>query len=1720
MENYLITSLKSATTAFYLAVMLCISSASLLGQSVVINSPNGGLDVTACDLEAGDVTFSATANDGTVNTTSVLWSWSGPNGFSSTMPTPSLTLNSFTQSGTYQVEATFFGGATATDEIEITVVDGITFECPSEPVRVAAGVDCMPVLALNIPVEDLDCNGVYTYCATLIGGGGTGSGTGANLDLHNTAGGDPLSEGLGISINYGGFSIPSSLGTHEILVNIKLDGAVVDDCLFEVEVVEGLSNVACNDEINVTLDDNCEAVISPDMILEGDFCYDAFELEIDGITPGNSITIDEPGTFIVTVSSNSGTCWGSITAEDKTIPEIVCPSTPVEVRCSVADQIQPGSGIIDQKVITGPVSMVPANDTLRIPFDLSGNDGTVTAIELEFLAMIASVQDLSLYLVTPDPDNNDGSTSAASPTMINLLDLANVQTPCPFSNLDIKLRDFALNPNAALGDSLLNCRSANNFAHLGAFRPATPFSTLRGTQVAYDSNPDDAIDDDDQNGTWFLMVVNRGSTPVTGIESELRFTCESEEPILGGSDFAEVTGCGNNISFSFVDQSMGSDCTDDFSEIIMRTWTVVNEDSGFSNSCTQQINIRRWDLDEIIFPENHDGIAFPALSCQAFVGPNGLNTNVVTADSIPLPVLTGSPRVPFGELCENLRVTFEDERIRICGEFGMKILRRWTVLDWCNSEIMEQTQIIKVDQVAMIQTTCPPFDLVFATGSQCTGEAELPKAIAVPGPNSCATNITYTVGFLFDDDDDAQTVPPSSNEDFTTDRNIFDDNGDGIPDRITNLPIGRTWVRYFFVDECGNTGQITKEVDVIDETQPNPICIEFTVLALDEFGCATLPALSIDNNSFDNCGSIVDFEIDDPQQPGGFAETIQYCCTNDCVDGIRTVFLRVTDDSGNSNTCEVQVEIQNNFSAVILNRPTTSMQFDCTLGSVDLFPLLSDLQEEFEITSNCGFSNTFDLTFANGQPVNPGDTFETGTCGGGNTSVKWTITDNCGRTVGVHNLSLSFNQNLDGFNVSGQPADVTINNCTVNPAPENLPNSQNSNAFNISSSNCNSDIAITYSDQVFSDIDEACFKIIRTWTIIDWCIVNNSTVDAGRRTFDQIIRVNDFTAPVISNLNNITVPADGATCSFFLTEAEFPIDFDVTDNCTAEEDIIVTLEIDGVPATSIFNRTYTGTTGVTVTAMDDCGNLNTGFFTISVQDEVAPTPYCRSSVSTTVRVGDFAEIWTSDYDLGGTDNCDTNGLDIFFENGSQFMRFDCDDIFNGVSQTFTLEVFYRDDSGNTNSCTVQLLVTDPEDFCEDNEGSIVVSGSVHTEEFQMVEDVMVNLMVENSMVAQMPTQADGQYAFNSLSPTTYAVEPHKDDTFINGVSTLDLVMIQRHILDVQRFDSPYKAIAADADNSGSVNGIDLVTLRKLILGIITELPFEQKPWRFPTEGQTFADINKPFPFLEAIDLVNLEENEVRDGQDFVAVKIGDVNSDAMINFKQQQELVENRSGGRVLELEVEDNGLIEGTVADIAIKATNMEDIAGFQTTFSFNADVMQFAGVTADGLDVTESNIGLTYLDEGYITLSWNNLDGVTVESFRTLFTLHFDVLESANVSEQLFLSSVMTQSEAYTGDFETINLAMKYKGVDLKDFVLHQNIPNPFSDNTEVRFSLPGASPVTFTVFDVNGRVLLRNASDYEEGSHTILITKDELTSTGVMYYQIETAYGTASRTMIQIR
>ena len=86
--------------------------------------------------------------------------------------------------------------------------------------------------------------------------------------------------------------------------------------------------------------------------------------------------------------------------------------------------------------------------------------------------------------------------------------------------------------------------------------------------------------------------------------------------------------------------------------------------------------------------------------------------------------------------------------------------------------------------------------------------------------------------------------------------------------------------------------------------------------------------------------------------------------------------------------------------------------------------------------------------------------------------------------------------------------------------------------------------------------------------------------------------------------------------------------------------------------------------------------------------------------------------------------------------------------------------------------------------------------------------------------------------------------PKLPTNLLNGVSTLDLVYITKHILGSLLLDSKYKKIAADVNNNGSISTADLVALRRAILGIDTILQ-NNTSWKvFPPEGVvSTGDIN-------------------------------------------------------------------------------------------------------------------------------------------------------------------------------------------------------------------------------------------------------------------------------------
>lgn len=118
----------------------------------------------------------------------------------------------------------------------------------------------------------------------------------------------------------------------------------------------------------------------------------------------------------------------------------------------------------------------------------------------------------------------------------------------------------------------------------------------------------------------------------------------------------------------------------------------------------------------------------------------------------------------------------------------------------------------------------------------------------------------------------------------------------------------------------------------------------------------------------------------------------------------------------------------------------------------------------------------------------------------------------------------------------------------------------------------------------------------------------------------------------------------------------------------------------------------------------------------------------------------------------------------------------------------------------------------------------------------------------------------------------YTFSGFSDHDITNGVSTLDLVLIQQHILGLRPITDPKKLIAADVNNDDKINSLDLITLRKVILGIYEKLPNNHSWALFPESY--FENYNDPLliPDYYMIEPGYQDINDLH----FVPVKIGDI----------------------------------------------------------------------------------------------------------------------------------------------------------------------------------------------------------------------------------------------------
>lgn len=175
---------------------------------------------------------------------------------------------------------------------------------------------------------------------------------------------------------------------------------------------------------------------------------------------------------------------------------------------------------------------------------------------------------------------------------------------------------------------------------------------------------------------------------------------------------------------------------------------------------------------------------------------------------------------------------------------------------------------------------------------------------------------------------------------------------------------------------------------------------------------------------------------------------------------------------------------------------------------------------------------------------------------------------------------------------------------------------------------------------------------------------------------------------------------------------------------------------------------------------------------------------------------------------------------------------------------------------------------------------LVLSGNISTEGNSSVQNVNVQLSGKASQ--KILSRSSGGYWFYIWTEGDYTITPSLDTHPLNGISTFDLLLIQKHILGIQALNSPYKMIAADINNSRSITTLDLIQLRKLILGLDVHFA-NNTSWRFVDANYVFPDVRNPWSanFPEAV-TIRLGIDSRRNAS-FVAIKIGDLNSSAKTN---------------------------------------------------------------------------------------------------------------------------------------------------------------------------------------------------------------------------------------------
>lgn len=1203
--------------------------------------------------------------------------------------------------------------------------------------------------------------------------------------------------------------------------------------------------------------------------------------------------------------------------------------------------------------------------------------------------------------------------------------------------------------------------------------------------------------------------------------------------------------------------------------------TFVMDYGAQSDSCEQVLTFRRPDIDDVILP------------------PSSVNLDCgddfeVDEFGNPTPVFTGYPLYDSGDslitMFDNtvffgLAVSVKDLPPVTTEDLELNFTREWELTDVCNGDVKYTfNQQIKIGDFHPPVLSCPLSNhycpiveedimLFDVNPDDCIGAVEIPEA-DFRGFCNEARAAEWTI----------QTELLTA-----IDSTVLDTLPEVGSRTVTNLNRGDYLIRYSATHLNGERVEQVCRMRISDLQPPVALCENITTVDLAELENDQLLATRFDRGSYDNCG-IMSFSVrrafeDDidctPLDERAFSDwlpSIDFTCCD--IDRLVAVDFRIMDVDSNINGCTFQVLITDSSEPTL--QGLEPMILDCNSLPTDFDPLDS-------LQRNTLFGEPAIVNACNEFLVELEPSVAWTDCEVASVARVFRVENARGDQLGPnYEQRITFNQTPDyAFRL---PADG------VTACLEELP------PLEWVGRAC-SNFTISHTDETLPAEGEECFRIARTYSIVDnckfvegsnpmiigrdadcdailgeakWLVVNNDQAfvdadadamntfpaadsrgaacgtsnptgywqavdNAGYWQYTQYIAVEDALAPQViydapdpycttsaacSAMVDIAVvieeycmPDDEGLQLLFDSGSDGNIDVDLTDSEVLQG---------SWPNYNLRGEFAVGDHRFELRVTDACGNSTVEQIAFSVVDCYIETPVCAINLEVQLTALDVER------DVDGDGIIDEAAAMLSAENLASMLNADCSRIYaysvNDVGATVdfnadeliltcedrylkTVEVVVRDAANNPyamqpdgtmggpnySKCLVQVSVQDDERICRACVANqLEIQGAVIDKDEQPINGVIVQLKEEEGVSVQVEP-VDGQFQFTDLTLSNdYEVQPFKNDDVAAGITTVDMIILLRHINEIELITDPYILLAADINASGTITNLDFLLLRELLLERIEEFPGNTS-WRFVPRDYQITDIAQPIP--DRYQYFNLLSCQL--AQDFIGIKVGDL--DGSLSQSGSRTAPGQVASRNDLPVELPDIQLHAGQQAIVPITMANLSALTAVDMNLAWDTDLIEVqelipAKITSDNL----------VLSKGQVRAIWLGLGQPKAAAEEVLFTLVVHAKQATSIAEVLHL--VEAEEVASFGFSQQLEAYPLYFHFNIEDIDWKVTAsPDPFQSQTTLNFAVPHSGKYQLEIHDVTGRLVEQQALQYDLGGSKSLTIDGANWPSGLLHYRI---------------